>query len=162
MAATMTPLCFLSFPPEIRNMIYRLLFICRLRIIPADRYKLGSQLLCPKRQVHNEGMSILYGDNTFQFDVENTWGPHGSAWVFYDEGLDQYGKFGGRTALPYLRRFQIHVRYTKDHRLEIIREHVRDVVKEIQALSLPSIDYLGLECDYGCYNEDDSIHWDDR
>ncbi|KAK0624137.1 hypothetical protein B0T14DRAFT_495478 [Immersiella caudata] len=142
-----TPSGFLSLPSEIRNIIYRLLFRHPRVIFPEDEgvndwYELTSQLLYTNRQIYTEGISILYGENTFHIGIENILGPFSSRF-WGDEGLS--GRRGGKAALLYLRRFHLEVLYTDEYRLDTIRDGIRNVVKRLQAL--PVFDYLGLECD---------------
>ncbi|OCL13383.1 hypothetical protein AOQ84DRAFT_111179 [Glonium stellatum] len=61
---------FLTLPPELRNKIYRLLFIAKQDLIFyfPDNFCLSSAFLRTCNQVHEEGRSILYGENTFVFE----------------------------------------------------------------------------------------------
>jgi hypothetical protein len=78
---------FTDLPPELRNSIYRYLFArkdtsARLRIPvtgndPKDSLTKSGQFLRTCKLVHNEGCSILYGENTFSFHRHyDTRGPY--------------------------------------------------------------------------------------
>ena len=61
---------FLTLPPELRNKVYRLLFIARKDLVfyfPSN-FCLSSAFLRTCRQIHEEGCGILYGENTFVFE----------------------------------------------------------------------------------------------
>ena len=70
---------FLSLPSELRNQVYRLVF-CHADIIRYTKpdsddngtVKLSGQFLRTCRQIYNEGLSILYGDNTFHIVIPPT------------------------------------------------------------------------------------------
>lgn len=70
---------FTDLPPELRNTIYRHMFVRKnqdFKIFRRDRDTAGNppsmsqsaQFLRTCKMVHNEGCSILYGENTFVFD----------------------------------------------------------------------------------------------
>ncbi|OCK79221.1 hypothetical protein K432DRAFT_383284 [Lepidopterella palustris CBS 459.81] len=61
---------FMSLPPELRNKVYRLLFVAsrELNFVSPDNFCLSSAFLRTCRQVHDEGTSILYGENSFHFE----------------------------------------------------------------------------------------------
>lgn len=61
---------FHSLPPELRNRIYRLLFVKRqpVQLHAGRNLARSSQFLCFQRQVCQEGASVLYGENKFVFD----------------------------------------------------------------------------------------------
>lgn len=62
---------FLSLPPELRNEIYRLAFVLprkeRFDLGKPSNFARSSALLRTCRQVHEEGRTILYSENTFLF-----------------------------------------------------------------------------------------------
>lgn len=60
---------FLDLPAEIRNQIYRLAFVSeeKLDFAYPSNFSRSSSLLQTCRQVHEEGRSILYSENTFYF-----------------------------------------------------------------------------------------------
>ncbi|KAK6000832.1 hypothetical protein QM012_003557 [Aureobasidium pullulans] len=60
---------FLDLPAEIRNQIYRLTFVSdeRLDFAYPNNFSRSSSFLQTCRQVHEEGRSILYSENTFYF-----------------------------------------------------------------------------------------------
>lgn len=60
---------FLDLPAEIRNQIYRLAFVSEEKLDFAHpcNFSRSSSLLQTCRQVHEEGRSILYSENTFYF-----------------------------------------------------------------------------------------------
>ncbi|KXL44788.1 hypothetical protein M433DRAFT_139738 [Acidomyces richmondensis BFW] len=68
---------FLDLPAELRNEIYRLVFVADLRLNFANpvNFDRGAALLRTCRQCHQEGRSILYGENTFFFSRRTSrWG----------------------------------------------------------------------------------------
>jgi len=60
---------FHSLPPELRNRVYRMLFVKNRPVQLHAGWNLSrsSQFLSYQRQVHQEGASILYGSNYFVF-----------------------------------------------------------------------------------------------
>ncbi|KAH0129849.1 hypothetical protein KCU66_g4026, partial [Aureobasidium melanogenum] len=60
---------FLDLPAEIRNQIYRLAFVSdeKLDFAYPDNFSRSASLLQTCRQIHEEGRSILYSENTFYF-----------------------------------------------------------------------------------------------
>ncbi|KAG9698063.1 hypothetical protein KCU95_g2924, partial [Aureobasidium melanogenum] len=60
---------FLDLPAEIRNQIYRLAFVSdeKLDFAYPNNFSRSSSLLQTCRQIHEEGRSILYSENTFYF-----------------------------------------------------------------------------------------------
>ncbi|KAI4770040.1 hypothetical protein E4T44_14396, partial [Aureobasidium sp. EXF-8845] len=60
---------FLNLPAEIRNQIYRLAFVSeeKLDFAYPNNFSRSSSLLQTCRQVHEEGRTILYSENTFYF-----------------------------------------------------------------------------------------------
>ena len=60
---------FLDLPAEIRNQIYRLAFVTeeKLDFAYPSNFSRSSSFLQTCRQVHEEGRSILYSENTFYF-----------------------------------------------------------------------------------------------
>ena len=60
---------FHSLPPELRNRIYRMLFVSPIKIElhAGHDLSLAAQFLRCQRQVHQEGAGILYGLNQFRF-----------------------------------------------------------------------------------------------
>ncbi|KAF2853883.1 hypothetical protein T440DRAFT_292720 [Plenodomus tracheiphilus IPT5] len=69
---------FADLPPEIRNNIYRYVFVRRgsdfaLPITKSSRnFCQSSQFLRTCKLVHQEGCSVLYGENTFHFSRNHT------------------------------------------------------------------------------------------
>lgn len=69
---------FSDLPPELRNKVYRHLFVGDRTIFfpPTHDLHKSSQFLRTCRLVHSEGCSVLYGENTFSFDRDkHTRGP---------------------------------------------------------------------------------------
>ena len=85
-SASKKPLGFVTLPAELRNKVYRYLFVTdHVLQFPADRpgaqkdaLKRSSQFLRSCKLVHSEGCSILYGENKFVFDRNGT--TRGSFW----------------------------------------------------------------------------------
>ncbi|KAF2495621.1 hypothetical protein BU16DRAFT_394462 [Lophium mytilinum] len=60
---------FLKLPPELRNKIYKLLFVSQSELrFNNPQFSLSSAFLRTCKQVHDEGRSILYGEGTFVFE----------------------------------------------------------------------------------------------
>ncbi|KAK3309281.1 uncharacterized protein B0T15DRAFT_509660 [Chaetomium strumarium] len=161
---------FLSLPAELRIKVYRLV-LCYPDAIGEwsktlgtawleNPSRLGSQLLRICKQIHADALPILYGENTFELEISNTWGPYYYG-IDYPPALSGiWGERFGRAALPHLRRLSIRVRYTEDHKLSLIREAVREIVTNLQRSPLSScIEFLRLDCELDCNNENDEINW---
>ncbi|KAK5652820.1 hypothetical protein OQA88_9486 [Cercophora sp. LCS_1] len=153
---------FLSFPREIRDTIYELALIypdglisTGYRCRPFRAGMLSAKLLRTCKQIHDEGVPILYGQNTFEIQISNTWGPHHST-VYYAPGL----AFSNEAAVRRVRRVSIKVRYTECHVMPLIRRAVREIVSK-GLLRMPRIDFLQLECNLRCGNENSDIMWRD-
>ncbi|KAH7390660.1 hypothetical protein BKA66DRAFT_413342 [Pyrenochaeta sp. MPI-SDFR-AT-0127] len=105
---------FIDFPPELRNTVYRYLFArngnCQELRIPPSRERGGlsrsAQFLRTCRTVHNEGCSVLYGENTFFFTRHcSTRGPFWETMpkeIGYQDAL-HFLKMIGPENLQYLR-----------------------------------------------------------
>jgi len=163
MATDATSLGFLSLPAEVRNMIYRLV-LCYPS--PAGRQyegrlDWGAQLLRTCRQIHAEALPILYGENIFEIEIYNTWGPNFGN-VQYPGVLDDRRCSGtASTAQQHLQRFSVTIRYTEYHKLDPMRNEVRRLVGRLQQLPIAAIDFLELKCHLCCDNENDEINWRD-
>ncbi|KAM7202958.1 hypothetical protein V8F20_004205 [Naviculisporaceae sp. PSN 640] len=151
------------FPANVRNRIYRLL-LTRDEPIEQGRWvrDLSAQLLRTCRAVYKEGMPILYGENTFVFKAENTWGPHYSNELEYHIHALRHAftpkvSKHNRTFYP-PRRFHVEIRYTPRHGLNLLRENVQHLVDIWVRILLPKtsdgcFDFLGLNCDLDCEDE---------
>ena len=66
------PKCrFFSLLAEIRNRIYPLLFRHSGILELCRRQTLSSEFLRTCKSIHNEGVAILYGENTFRLEIQN-------------------------------------------------------------------------------------------
>lgn len=111
------PKGFTDLPPELRNKIYRHVFIRGKSFqIPACK-PWGSGDLCQSSQflstcklVHNEGCSILYGENTFAFErhesTRGTFYEHEPKEIGYQDAL-HFFKMIGPENIQYLRDVEI-------------------------------------------------------
>jgi hypothetical protein len=116
---------FTDLPPELRNKIYRYLFARKsdnpkrdVFRIPAAHYTIdapgnlcqSAQFLRTCRLVHDEGCSVLYGENTFCFDRhEDTRGPfweHEPKEIGYQDVL-HFLRMIGPENLQYLRDIKL-------------------------------------------------------
>lgn len=168
---------FLSLPGEIRNKIYRLAFVYDEVITDIhfnSKSKKSAQFLRTCRQVHAEGMPILYGENTFQIEISNTFGP-GYRCAYYSRPLHALFDYSPRPESQevemfefeetlrrsLLRRFSVVIRYTKDHD---IRELRNEVASAAQALHRGprEIDFLELKCELDCPNDNYLINWQEE
>jgi len=128
---------------------------------------MSAQLLRTCRQIYAEGLSILYGENTFHIKIFNTWGPYMNYIDYsniveraFKEASDSGAQPQKTEILPLLRRFEIEVRYTDQHKLSLLRESAREIVAELQE-KVPRIDRLLLNCKLYCRNENTQMMWDD-
>jgi hypothetical protein len=108
---------FTDLPPELRNKVYRLAFVRDNTFqIPACR-PWGKENLCQSGQflstcklVHNEGCSVLYGENTFAFErhesTRGTFYEHEPKEIGYLDAL-QFFKMIGPENIQYLRDLKI-------------------------------------------------------
>jgi hypothetical protein len=78
--AEAAPAGFLDLPAELRNEIYRLVFVAdhRLSFANPANFSRGAAFLRTCSQVHAEGRSILYGENEFFFNRRTS--RYGSLW----------------------------------------------------------------------------------
>jgi hypothetical protein len=108
---------FTDLPPELRNKVYRHVFVRNKPFqIPACR-PWGNGDLCQSAQflstcklVHNEGCSILYGENTFAFErhesTRGTFYEHEPMEIGYQDAL-HFLKMIGPENIQYLRDLKI-------------------------------------------------------
>jgi hypothetical protein len=155
---TSARLGFLSLSPEIRNMIYRLVFCALNPICTDEREPLNAQFLRTCKLVQAEGAPILYAENIFTIRLTNTAGPYYMS-DYYSRAL---GRLFGQSNKPcspaarkHLRRFIMQIRYTDEHKLELIREKVRLFAACLRDLPGP-IEYLRLECKLDCGDTSDA------
>lgn len=101
---------FCHLPPELRNKIYRQVFVVdngfRFPSPSSDTVPRSSQFLRTCRLVHSEGCSVLYGENSFSFDRNRTtrgtfWDPVAKEIGYKD--IRQFLKMIGPENLAYLR-----------------------------------------------------------
>jgi hypothetical protein len=170
-----SPTSFFSLGPELRTRIYELV-LYRADVIgtwssereewPDAPVRLSAQLLRTYKQIHAEGLPILYGKNTFEITISNTFGPY-SRTLYCPEALEAILQIPSsrdatrdkQVVVPHLRRFSIQVRYTSTHKLSLLRDTVRRLVWHLQTWSLPRIALLRLECQLNCGNENEEINW---
>ena len=163
---------FLSFPGEIRNKVYRLLFRYEttMNFKPYPDVELSTEFLYTCRQIYTEALPILYGENTWRFKTSNTeptWFynlacPFALCHDFDPEQLDfdpeqqdfdpeQQDKPNTKTrtsVLRYLRRFSICIEYTSKYNVTPIRKVTRWLEHRLRRV--PRIDFLQLECNPDC------------
>lgn len=165
---TVSPPRFLSLPPETRNKIYRLV-LCHPRAIgtwakerrdwPNYPLILSAQLLRTCKQIHAEGVSILYGENTFEMSITNTAGPYYRSF-YHPQALSCIYSARRRAVVQHLRRLSIEIRYTEEHKLELVRYTVRGLVENLRKSQNLRIEYLRLDCRLDLSGDDD-INWRD-
>ncbi|KAF2753715.1 hypothetical protein EJ05DRAFT_169601 [Pseudovirgaria hyperparasitica] len=65
-----SPTGFMTLPPELRNKIYRMLFLAKddFKFWHPDNFCRSATFLSTCKQIHQEGTGILYGENTFCFE----------------------------------------------------------------------------------------------
>lgn len=105
---------FLSLPPELRNKVYRLIFVADtdLRWGNPTNFCRSGQFLSTCRTVYSEGCSILYGENTFHFERNRTtrgyfWEPVHKEIGYKD--FHQFLKKIGPENLAYLRDIKLNL-----------------------------------------------------
>jgi hypothetical protein len=103
---------FTELPPEIRNNVYRHLFVADRDLIfhSPNNFKRSAQFLQTCRTVFSEGCSILYGENKFVFDRNRTtrapfWDPQPKEIGYKD--CRQFLKMIGPENLAYIRDIRI-------------------------------------------------------
>lgn len=109
---------FTDLPPELRNKVYRHVFIRKgksLQIPACPPWGSGDlcqsgQFLSTCKLVHNEGCSILYGENTFAFErhesTRGTFYDHEPKEIGYQDAL-HFLKMIGPENIQYLRDLKI-------------------------------------------------------
>lgn len=110
------PFCFLELPGEIRNQILRLLLTHNTPIITRFANQLAppeptNLRLCPhillsSRRIYHDGLSILYGENTFQ--------AHPSYLTSMLFAMDPFRPVTASVCVEMIRRFHIRVRLDCD------------------------------------------------
>ncbi|KAK4450441.1 hypothetical protein QBC34DRAFT_460849 [Podospora aff. communis PSN243] len=149
---------FLSIPGELRNKIYRILFIYSKPTSSGRRrgnIRHSGQLIRTCKQVYNESLSILYGERTFGVTISNIHGPHVGG-LLIDKVLDdvmfntrhckEFRQKHRQAVLPHIRRLHIDIEYTYAHRLRTIRHDVRNIVHRLQQDDIRPLDFLELNC----------------
>jgi hypothetical protein len=101
---------FCDLPPELRNKIYRHVFVVdngfRFPVSSSKTVSCSAQFLRTCRLVHSEGCSVLYGENNFSFDRNRS--TRGTFWdpvpkeIGYKD-IRQFLKMIGPENLAYLR-----------------------------------------------------------
>ncbi|KAF1979489.1 hypothetical protein BU23DRAFT_98938 [Bimuria novae-zelandiae CBS 107.79] len=156
------PIGFTDLPAELRNKVYRHLFVTdKLLEFPANaeeanRLKRSSQFLSTCKVVHSEGCSILYGENKFKFDRNNkTRGPFWDAVpkeIGYKD-IRQFLKMMGPENLVYLRDVTLVLQDAMpsvtpglDHeqRRYIRDEHLLDVIRTLRQTKLRKLNVVFL------------------
>jgi len=158
---------FLSLPPEIRKMIYRLAFFCKSSSDPTSCLPESGQVIRTCKHIYSEALPILYGEYTSEIDISNTWGPRYTK-CYYSDSLDamfdgpHYKPFRQRyreAVLLHLRSFRVEIKYTEMHSLQLIRNEVRDIIDRL--LKMSTVRFLELVCELDCDNENFMINWRD-
>ncbi|KAK3339912.1 hypothetical protein B0T25DRAFT_523580 [Lasiosphaeria hispida] len=150
---------FLSFSASTRNKVYKLALCYESSC--SSSVQLSPQLLRTCRQIYAEAMPILYGENTFRFEIYNTSGPYYDNFHYpkaVSHDFRQNPRRPTAKVLPRLTRFSIRVNYTDCHKIAPIREAARELVSHLQGV--PTIDFLRLECQLDCGDEADAHYRD--
>ncbi|KAK0624138.1 hypothetical protein B0T14DRAFT_583362 [Immersiella caudata] len=166
-ANTSPRLRILSFPAEIRNMTYRLLF-CFPDPIPTEdmSYKkaLSSQLLRTCKTVYNEAASILYAENIFTIELSSRDAPDQSS-AEYSKALGILFGWGSRPSSQvmreHLRSFLIKIDYTSAHQLTPLRDSVRQFTA-LLGKHAGQIKHLRLECALDFRDSSSWVNWRDE
>ncbi|KAK5654468.1 hypothetical protein OQA88_7096 [Cercophora sp. LCS_1] len=157
---------FLSFPAEIRNKIYKLLLV-RGEIIEATYRRLSislsSQLLQTCRQIHTEGLSVLYGENTWEIrfydrpDLTASCYPVGIRGAFDDRESTgwgpQYSQLWSaahkQRVLDHIRKLELVINYDDRQEVAQLRPDLRLFARQLK--KVPQLNYLRLRCSSHLY-----------
>lgn len=157
-AVTVRPKGFTDLPPELRNNIYRYVFVRpkpqQLKIPQhqgCSGLDLSSQFLRTCKLVHDEGCSLLYGENVFHFDRHNDtrapfWDPE-TREIGYQDFL-HFLKMIGPENIQYLRHIHIEFddalpKHTPDLNIEtrryIVDEYLLNCLRILRDAKLKKI-----------------------
>ncbi|KAK7183414.1 hypothetical protein PSPO01_10663 [Paraphaeosphaeria sporulosa] len=150
------PLGFANLPAELRNKVYRHLFVTEEKIMfpDAENMSRSSQFLSTCKLVHNEGCSILYGENKFRFDRNHKtrgpfWEPLPKEIGYKD--VRQFLKMIGSENLVYLRDITLFLsdalpsttpELTHESRRYLHDEHLLDVLRTLRQAKLRKLNVL--------------------
>ncbi|KAF2445893.1 hypothetical protein P171DRAFT_329178, partial [Karstenula rhodostoma CBS 690.94] len=150
------PLGFADLPAELRNKVYRHLFVTdeTVKFPDAENMSRSSQFLSVSKLVHNEGCSILYGENKFRFDRNHKtrgpfWEPVPKEIGYKD--IRQFLKMIGPENLVYLRDVTLFLsdalpsttpELTHESRRYLHDEHLLDVLRTLRQTKLRKLNVL--------------------
>ncbi|KAF9733284.1 hypothetical protein PMIN06_008767 [Paraphaeosphaeria minitans] len=150
------PLGFVNLPAELRNKVYRHLFVTEEKIVfpDAENMSRSSQFLSTCKLVHNEGCSILYGENKFRFDRNHKtrgpfWEPVPKEIGYKD--VRQFLKMIGPENLVYLRDVTLFLsdalpsttpELTHESRRYLHDDHLLDVLRILRQAKLRKLNVL--------------------
>ncbi|KAH7119013.1 hypothetical protein B0J11DRAFT_509105 [Dendryphion nanum] len=129
---------FMKLPGELRNNIYRLVFVAEdsLTFGAPNNFVRSSQLLRTCKKIHDEGCSILYGENKFVFNRNRQ--THSPFWIPEPQEIgyrdvQQFFKMIGPKNMLNLRDIEFWFEdangYTKQHRLfPESRRYINDAI----------------------------------
>lgn len=138
----------LRLPREIRDTILRLLLLCRWPIIATDycRCGLGPEVLRVNRQLYNEGLDVLYGENHFHMRIFSKHGEH--AYFLYWNHFAEEVEF----SMPLYKRIQHYIIYVEMQPWEdchIMESAIGKVAKVLSGV--PRLKHLRIE--FGPYDK---------
>lgn len=150
------PLGFTDLPAELRNKVYRHLFVTdeKIQFPDAENMSRSSQFLGTCKLVHNEGCSVLYGENKFRFDRNHK--TRGPFWepvpreIGYKD-VRQFLKMIGPENLVYLRDITLFLsdalpsttpELTHESRRYLHDEHLLDVLRTLRHSKLRRFNVL--------------------
>jgi hypothetical protein len=147
---------FTDLPAELRNKVYRHLFVKdrTLNFPDAENLSRSSQFLRTCKLVHNEGCSILYGENRFRFDRNHKtrgpfWEPVPKEIGYKD--VRQFLKMIGPENLVYLRDVALYLsdalpsttpELDHESRRYLRDEHLLDVLRTLRQTKLRKFNIL--------------------
>ncbi|KAL1597222.1 hypothetical protein SLS60_008804 [Paraconiothyrium brasiliense] len=150
------PLAFADLPAELRNKVYRHLFVTNTAIhFPdVDKMSRSSQFLSTCKLVHNEGCSILYGENKFKFERNSKtrgpfWEPIPKEIGYRD--IRQFLKMIGPENLLYFRDITLFLsdavpsatpHLNHEARRYIRDDHLLDVIRTLRHTKLRKLNIL--------------------
>lgn len=147
---------FTDLPAELRNKVYRYLFVTdrTIHFPDADNLSRSSQFLSTCKVVHSEGCSVLYGENEFKFERNHKtrgpfWDPVPKEIGYKD--IRQFLKMIGPENLLYLRDVTLHLTdaipstsplIDHDARRYVRDDHLLDVIRTLRHTKLRKLNIL--------------------
>jgi hypothetical protein len=136
---------FLHLPPELRNMIYRLLVCDDCTLARGSNAALHPAILRTCHQIHTEARSILYGENVWEIQIMGTFGDE-IARFMNSAHFGEYIEYPFQHLRQEMRKFRILVRLDPGEEPTTVRSAVRKVAKALS--SIPLLTCVDIELRY--------------